>query len=103
MGSKGGDSPPETTKVSGTDMSGMYEMMALMMASNSSTDAPTVEDAPAVVAADSVNWAEKTNSLSNQAKANYAQETADRKGRMSTIHAGSDDSDPVTTESLLAG
>lgn len=104
MGSKGGDSPPDDTIVrADSGDNGMYEMMAAMMAMNSSNSVsqPIVEEAPEVQAAEAVDWETTSMDLKNKAKANYDANVESRKGRMDTMHASQDDSDALTTDSLL--
>ncbi len=80
----------------------MAMMGAMQTMSGSQTALPTIDEAPAVVAADEVDWVGSTDKLNAQAKADYAEDESNRKGRLNTLHAVQDDEDPETTGSLLA-
>ncbi len=103
MGSKGSDSAPAVTSDT-SDNSDMLAMLSMMssMSAGSQPSSPTIEDAPAVVSADEVDWTQKSDELATKAKADYEEDAADRKGRVSTMHAAkTDDEDPITSASLL--
>jgi len=100
MGSKGSTTAPPTTTTT-TDDSGMMEMMMMMMSSMAAQEPASVAipdpiEAPAVVSAEEVDWSAATEELDAQAKADYAEETADDKTRRSTIHSSLTDQDEET-------
>jgi len=77
--------PPVEPAPAGMDMGMMMQMFSSMMGSMPQAAVPTIPDAPEVVADPVVDWGERQTALADQARADFEDDTADKRGRASTI------------------